>query len=46
MWDKDVPTDKEQEKFEIKDSDLNGINYKDVSDSFDDDMKLSDFLNF
>ena len=46
MFDNDVPTDKEQEKFEIKDSDLNGINYKDVSDSFDDDMKLSDFLNF
>lgn len=46
MFDNDVPTDKEQEKFEIKDSDLNGINYKDISDSFDDDMKLSDFLNF
>lgn len=46
MFDNDVPTDKEQEKFDIKDSDLNGLNYKSISDSFDDDMKLSDFLNF
>lgn len=47
MFDNDVPTDKEQEKFEIKNSDLNGLNYKNISDSFDDDdMKLTDFLNF
>lgn len=47
MFDNDIPTDKEQEKFEIKDSDLNGLNYKNISDSFDDDdMKLTDFLNF
>lgn len=47
MFDNDVPTDKEQEKFEIKDSDLNGLNYKNISDSFDDDdMKLTDFLKF
>lgn len=48
MFDNNIPTNKEQEKFEIKDSDLNGLNYKNISDSFDDDdnMKLTDFLNF
>lgn len=47
IFDNNVSTDKEPEKFEIKDSDLNGINYKNVSDSFDDDddMKLTDFLS-
>lgn len=46
MFDNDVPTNKEQEEFKIKDSDLNNINYKNISDSFDDDMRLTDFLNF
>lgn len=47
IYDNEVPTDKEQEKFEIKRKDLNGMNYKEIADSFDKDpQELTDYINF
>jgi hypothetical protein len=47
MYDNEVPTDKEQEKFEIKRKDLDGMNYKEIADSFDKyPQELTDYINF
>lgn len=47
IYDNDVPTDKEQEKFEIKRKDLDGMNYKEIADSFDKyPQELTDYINF
>ncbi len=47
IYDNDVPTDKEQEKFEIKRKDLDGMNYREIADSFDKyPQELTDYINF
>ena len=47
IYDNEVPTDKEQEKFEIKRKDLDGMNYKEIADSFDKyPQELTDYINF
>ena len=47
MYNNDVPTAKEQEEFVIRNSDVNNVNDKAVSDSFDlKDEQLKDYLNF
>lgn len=47
IFDNDVPTDQEQKKFDIKKSDLNGMNYREIADSFDEDpQELKKYLNF
>ena len=47
IFDNDVPTDQEQKKFDIKKSDLNGMNYREIADSFDEDpQELKNYLNF
>lgn len=45
IYDNDVSTADELKKFDITQDDIDNINVKDVSDSFDmDDLKLEDFL--
>lgn len=47
IYDNEVPTDKEQEKFEIKRKDLDGMNYKEIADSFDKyPQELTDYISF
>lgn len=47
MYDNEVPTDKEQKKLEIKRKDLDGMNYKEIADSFDKyPQELTDYINF
>lgn len=47
IYDNEVPTDKEQKKFEIKRKDLDGMNYKEIADSFDKyPQELTDYINF
>lgn len=47
MYNNNVSTDKEQEKFEIKRKDLDGMNYKEIADSFDKyPQELTDYINF
>lgn len=47
MYDNDVSTAKEQEKFDITNDDIKNSNLKSVADSFDlDNMKLDDFMKF
>ena len=47
MYDNDVSTAEEQNKFDITKDDLKGTNYKSIADSFDiDNMKLDDFMKF
>lgn len=45
MFDNEVPVNKEQEKFDIKRGDLDGMNYREIADSFDKDpQELMDYL--
>lgn len=47
MYDNDVPANKEQETFEIRHGDIDGMNYKDISDSLDtNSFDIRDYLNF
>jgi hypothetical protein len=47
MYDNDVPANKEQETFEIRQGDIDGMNYKDISDSLDtNSFDIRDYLNF
>ena len=47
MYDNDVSTADEQNKFDITKDDLKDVNYKNIADSFDiDNMKLDDFVKF
>ena len=47
MYDNDVSTADEQEKFDITKDDVKNINFKNIADSFDiEDMKLDDFMKF
>ena len=47
MYDNDVSTADEQEKFDITKDDIKNINFKNIADSFDiEDMKLDDFVKF
>jgi len=46
MYDNDVSTADEQDKFEIKKSDISGLNMRDISDSLDIDQNLKDYIGF
>jgi len=46
MSDNEVSPNDEQEEFEIKSSDLNGMNLRNISDTLNIDQKLSDYLDF
>lgn len=46
MYDNEVSPSEEQNKFEIKRSDISGLNMKDISDSLDIDQNLKDYIGF
>lgn len=46
MYDNEVSPSEEQKKFEIKRSDISGLNMKNISDTLDINQKLSDYINF
>lgn len=46
IYNNDASSDKEQDQFEIKRKDLNGMNYREIADSFDEyPQSLSDYIN-
>lgn len=46
MYDNDVSTSDEQKKFEIKQSDIDNFNYNEIGKSYDEPLRLDDFLKF
>ncbi len=46
MYDNDVSTADEQDKFEIKKNDISGLNMREISDSLDTDQNLKDYIGF
>lgn len=46
MSDNDVSPSNEQEEFEIKKGDIDGLNMKDISDTLDINQNLKNYLNF
>lgn len=46
MYDNEVAPSEEEKKFEIKKSDIDGLNMKEIADSLDVDQNLNDYLKF
>lgn len=46
MYDNEVAPSEEEKKFEIKKSDIDGLNMKEIADSLDIDQNLNDYLKF
>lgn len=46
IYDNNVPTSEEQDKFEIKKDDISGLNMKNISDTLNINQNLSDYLGF
>lgn len=46
MYDNEVAPSEEEKKFEIKKSDIDGLNMKEIADSLDVDQNLKDYLKF
>lgn len=46
MYDNEVAPSEEEKRFEIKKSDIDGLNMKEIADSLDIDQNLNDYLKF
>ena len=46
MYDNEVAPSEEEKRFEIKKSDIDGLNMKEIADSLDVDQNLNDYLKF